>query len=101
MIFNRDKDARLERRRQALERIDKRGRLHYVLTTGVLGWGGFMFVIMTCIDIFVDHYRILSTILVGLVVWPLAGFGFGLWMWRSSEKQFDGPPNKPPSIIGN
>ena len=53
MIFNRDKDARLERRRQALERIDKRGRLHYVLTTGVLGWGGFMFVIMTCIDIFV------------------------------------------------
>jgi hypothetical protein len=94
--------AVFERQCKKWEETIRRGKLRFILTRGVLGWGCWMLVFMTCMSVFVDHHKLdMSTVVIELAIWPLAGYGVGLGMWRSLEKQFHDPANKPPSIIGN
>jgi hypothetical protein len=83
------------------ERIRERGKLRFVLTRGVLGWGGLMFVFMSGIGIFLHHgrfYLSLPGVAFGLLIWGTGGYLFGLWMWNWNEGQF-GHTKKPRSII--
>jgi hypothetical protein len=89
-----------EKQFQAWEKRRKRGKLHFVLTFGSLGWGGFMFVAMTCSDVFIRHHKLVwPVVIVGLFFWLIAGYGWGLYMWRRFEERFHGPTNSPPSIF--
>jgi hypothetical protein len=59
----------------------------YVLQRGVLGWGGPMFVVMT----FVVNRSTPTTpwwLLRSIVIWGLAGAGFGFTMWWMMERKY-------------
>src|ERR1035437_5315054 len=85
------KSAKFEKQRQSWEKTRKLGKLSFIIYRGVLGWGGFMFLWMTIFEVFVIH-RSLSWLfmLVSALIWPLAGYGWGLWEWRWLERRFQG-----------
>jgi hypothetical protein len=76
------------------KRVEARGRKHFIWTRGVLGWGGFMFVFMTTIDfarrgtLHRDVADYVFYIVLNLLIWPLAGYVWGRWVWSSMEKRF-------------
>ncbi len=97
-----DKFEKLEMQRRIWEKMRGRGKQSYALLNGALGWGGLMFLLMSCVKIFVEHERLdLPYIVIGVLIWPLGGYCWGLWMWILCEKRLQGSTNKPPSIIRN
>jgi hypothetical protein len=71
------------------EEVQARRRRRFVWTTGVLGWGGFMFLFGTLDDWYRAGYiRIpplrpfLSSTIPNLIIWPIAGYFFGAMLWR-------------------
>ena len=98
MIFRGYGTAKMVKKRQAWEKMRQQGKRSYILRRGVLRWGGFMFVLTTCTDIFVRHFPPhLRLMVVGLIVWPLTGYAWGLAMWIMHERFFFGWPKKQPS----
>ena len=94
------KSEMTEKQRQLWEKTRTRGKAHFVLTRGVLGWGGFMFIFMTCMHIFDSQGKIdWPFVIISLLIWPLGGYGFGLWMWRWAESRFHSA-DEPNSTIG-
>jgi hypothetical protein len=82
------------------QRTRTRGKYHYVVYRWVLGWGGFMFVFMTVFSYYLGYNRVFDShsVIIGLIVWPLAGLGAGLWTWHWNEKKmqdFEPAQNKP------
>jgi len=73
---------------ERLEKIRARGRTHYVLYTGVFGWGMSMFLMMTFWH-WHEKYGwhvpsrgdLYFSILVGLPLWSLGGYAWGAVMW--------------------
>ena len=68
-----------------------RKRKVYVWKNGVLGWGGFMFLFMTFFDWYSKGYiqiqmppvrRLLWMTIPSLIIWPIAGYGWGVTTWR-------------------
>ncbi len=97
-----DKSGKFEERRQAWEKKRQQEKRLFAFRYGSLGWGGLMFIFITCLDVFDHHYKLdWPLVFVSLIVWPLAGYGWGMWMWNWCEEHFHGPTNKPPSIIAN
>jgi hypothetical protein len=83
--------AVLEIRRQAWLRMQRQGKLSYVLRRGVLLWGGSMFVLFACWNAYQlrDHLDKLPVLLaLNAVIWSLGGMSWGLWTWHSCEKRF-------------
>ena len=61
----------LEKLREAWEKKRQRGKLRFVLMTGVLGWGGFMFIFTNCVYVFVNHQKLdWPLVIIGLIAWP-------------------------------
>ena len=62
------------------------GKRRFILRVGVIGFGGWMFLVMTAYD-FLRHHRPYSAtdyffvIALNLVIWPLVGYGFGRSLW--------------------
>jgi hypothetical protein len=81
--------------RERWRQMKARGKKSFILRVGVIRYGGFMFVVMTTLDLLRDKpsfpvgvgYYVVF-ILINLLVWTLGGSAFGLWMWRSYEKRF-------------
>jgi len=97
-----EKAEKLEKQRKSWEKTRKQGRQSFALLHGALGWGGLMILFMSCGTLLLDHKRLdWAYVLISVLIWPLAGYFWGLWMWRWCEKHFHGPTNKPPSIIAN
>jgi len=80
--------------RERWERLKKRDKRSFILRVGGCQWGGFMFVVMTAQSLlrkppfprqFIDY---LFEILLGLAIWPVAGYFFGLCMWTFYSKRF-------------
>ena len=102
MIFRGYGTAKLLKKRQAWEKTRLHGKRSYILRRGVLRWGGFMFLLTTCTDIFVRHFpphwRLM---VVGLIVWPLTGYAWGMAMWIMNKRFFFGWRKKQPSGSGS
>ena len=102
MIFRGYGTAKMAKKRQAWEMIRRQGKRSFILRRGVLRWGGFMFLLTTCTDIFVRHFPPhLRLMAVGLIVWPLAGYAWGSAMWMMNERFFFGWPRNQSSDSGN
>jgi len=76
------------------ERIKARGKKSYVLRYGVMGYGSLMFIFMT-VAFWLRHSpfpRGMSgfyvDVLINLLIWPLAGYSWGLAMWRFWEDYY-------------
>ena len=77
------------------DRIRAKGRKHYIFYDGALGWGGFMFVVMTCWqwhDKFGWHVPslklIFPTVFFELLLWSVAGYVWGELTWQLSYAKF-------------
>ncbi len=86
-------------KRQRWQKVKARGKKNFILRVGVLGWGGFMFVLMTVMFLIrkppfprqaIDY---IFEIAINLLVWPIAGYFWGTSMWRFYETYF-GEPNQ-------
>lgn len=66
------------------------GRTRWVLTNGVMGWGTTMFLAMTAINLFRDtgDIPLRTQLIIGMIVWPLAGFFWGQFMWTHFERSY-------------
>jgi len=74
---------------QRWEKVRQKGRLRFILLTGVAGWGLPMFAVMTfVVNRRPDSPPTPSFILVSAVIWALGGAVFGLSMWTISEKKY-------------
>jgi hypothetical protein len=76
------------------QQMKAKGKKSFILRAGIFRFGGFMFVLMTGIDLLrkppfpreVMDYAF--DITINLLIWPLAGYVFGFCMWHFYEKQF-------------
>ncbi|MGO8757305.1 MAG: hypothetical protein ACLQG3_04200 [Terracidiphilus sp.] len=94
-----DKVVVFEKRREKWTRARSHGKLHFILLRGVLWWSGFMFLFMTAFSVSVIQapfgWRLL---IVEVVVWPIAGYFYGLWVWHLMESKY-GPKSRNPYSI--
>lgn len=98
-------DRKLEKeakRRAKIEQVYRRGRTRFILTRGVFGYGLWMLVCVTVINRITRsngqfHFRpiSLSGILINLVIWPLAGYLFGSYMWGQFTSTHMGSSSTP------
>jgi hypothetical protein len=80
---------------EAWQRIRAKGRTHFIVTRGVLFFGGIMFVSMTAHNLIANKQE--SAIehilyaLMSLVIWPAAGYSWGVVMWKRFEPKYSNP----------
>ncbi len=99
---NLDKSEKFQKQRQMWMKWRQRGKQRFALWFGVIGWGGFMIIFMACARMLFERERLdLPWVFISLVIWPIAGYFFGLRLWRSLDEKFDGRTGTPPSIIAN
>jgi hypothetical protein len=80
------------RRERRLQRVKARGKKRFIIWVGVVRWGGLMFVVTTAPTLFTETpFRLaIGLVVLKLVIWPLGGYFWGLYMWNICEKQFSG-----------
>jgi hypothetical protein len=84
------------------EKTRLKGKRHFILYRGVLGWGLYMFFVMT----FYSHLKAvdfefsaldsisLSIVVINITVWMIGGFLYGWWTWSLSEKSYKNQQSK-------
>ena len=60
-----------------------------------------MTVFMNCIRVFVERKRLDWFLPIGALIWLVAGYFWGLFMWKWLEGLHRGPTSKPLSLFGN
>jgi hypothetical protein len=78
------------------EKIRVKGKTHFVLYRGVLGWGLYMFVVLTifnhlqAVDFQLSELKSISlpTVFINFIICILGGFVFGRLTWSLSEKSY-------------
>lgn len=84
-----------DRDRERLRAVRALGARRFILTRGVLGWGGLMFVICTVLPAFrlvpwfqdtAEHPAVFVP--VGAVIWLAGGALFGWLLWRTIARRF-------------
>lgn len=74
-------------------KIRAKGKRHFVLMYGVLGFGLTAFALSTVADYYGHAAKFASNSGhfwepgFSLLLWFLIGFGWGLWMWRYMERR--------------
>jgi hypothetical protein len=84
MEMSRNSQARWSRRRA-------RGRTHFVLTWGLLFWGGLMFVLMGLVYPIATRGSDALTaqwLMLNAGLWALGGLVFGFATWHFSERAY-------------
>jgi hypothetical protein len=78
-------------------KIRLKGKTHFIIYRGVLGYGLFMFLFNTIYQ----HLRLtgfelsslilipMETIIVNLIIWSLAGVAFGYMLWFIMERNYN------------
>ena len=90
-MIERENPAKFEKHRQAWEKLRQRGKVSFILYKGVLLWGGLMFVLTTCTNVFIRHdplNRLPMFLVIDALIWCLFGSIWGIWMWHRCEKRF-------------
>jgi hypothetical protein len=78
---------RLEKRRERMKRIVARGRGHYVVSWGMIGWGIPTALIFTWAMSAMQGMSFLGLLPLSLTLFPMGGYLWGAIMWRFIEAQ--------------
>ncbi|RJX37662.1 hypothetical protein D3P09_22070 [Paenibacillus pinisoli] len=76
------------------EQTRAKGKKNYVIFNGLLGWGIPMALLYTAVWTYIQHQEIAfnqelyQTLIISLVIFSVAGVGFGIWTWNTTEKQY-------------
>ncbi len=91
-------EMRIELDKWTPERLAKwektlgKGKKRFVWAEGVGGYGGGMFLGRMIADALGglrgNHMPFAVSLGINLLIWPLAGYFFGLWMWAWNEKSY-------------
>jgi|HubBroStandDraft_1064217.scaffolds.fasta_scaffold790455_2 hypothetical protein len=83
-----DKSEILERMREWWLKTRARGKQRFILLWGVLGWGAWMFIFTSAINIFGRHEKLGWFLPFSLLIWMAVGYGFGSSMWNHFEDKY-------------
>ena len=74
------------------QKLRAKGHLHYVLSADDLSWGLTMFLVMALFPyLFGTPFKVQGSfqhLLIGVVLWPLAGALYGIVTWFLCEKSY-------------
>jgi len=78
------------------EKIRVKGKNHFVLYRGILGWGLYMFIVLTIfnhlqqVDFDFSSLNSISLpiLIINFIVCSIGGWFFGVLTWANSEKSF-------------
>ncbi len=80
--------------RQQWKELQLRGKAHFIVVRGLVGFGGVMFILFAFFDFFARFYWH-TTVKIGLplfavqgVIFAIAGALWGASTWRSLERRF-------------
>ncbi|HUX27832.1 MAG TPA: hypothetical protein VMV39_03555 [Terracidiphilus sp.] len=91
--------TKYERQCDRWEKIRQKGKTRFLLLRGVLGYGGFMYLFMVCARVFVSHERLAWPYMLISCGWFVAGYFWGIWIWRWYDDEFHGAENRSASIL--
>lgn len=69
--------------------IRQRGKLHFIFFTGVIRWGvttAFLWTLMMWATN--PHFDVQVSLPIALILFPIGGLFWGLWVWSAMEKKF-------------
>ncbi|USI26665.1 hypothetical protein ACD631_09755 [Alteromonas macleodii] len=68
----------------------EKGKQHFVLVNGVLGWGVPTAILWSTLMEFLEpSENIWVRPIIALIIFPIAGIAFGYFTWNKSEKTFE------------
>lgn len=70
------------------ERIRRKGRRHFIWIRGVLVWGIIVAVFWSFWMSLMLGKPFRDNLALALIVFPIAGYFWGIWTWRLCERQF-------------
>lgn len=71
-----------------LKRLIDKGKWHYICVYGVLGWGVSTAILFSLLQVFSGEAAFVDAILLSLIMFPIGGFFWGLYIWSYLVKQY-------------
>ena len=70
-----------------LSKIASKGKWHYILFHGAIGWGVTTAVLFSLLQSFISEVEFTDNIWLALIIFPLGGIGWGAFMWSYYQKK--------------
>ncbi|HLV49163.1 MAG TPA: hypothetical protein VKY35_08895 [Aliidiomarina sp.] len=77
-----------QRQEEKLKKIIKKGKWSYVLKYGVIGWGLLTAIAFSGVLHFIGSTPFSETIVFSLIVFPIGGIFWGLFMWFYLSREY-------------
>lgn len=80
-----------EKDKKYWKKIREKGKRHFILYRGIIGWGiptGILYTIMIKGLKGVTIGDILGKLIISIIVFPIGGYFWGLWVWNIQEKKY-------------
>ena len=72
-----------------LDKVMAKGKWHYIILHGVIGWGISTAVLFSLLQSFTGEAAFIDVIGLSLILFPLGGVGWGVFMWSHFNKQIN------------
>jgi hypothetical protein len=72
-----------------MEKIITKGKWHFVLWRGVVGWGITTAILFKLIMFFLEGRPFTDALLTAFIMFPTGGILFGLTMWFVMKRNYD------------
>lgn len=78
-----------QQKSEKLKALVAKGKWSYVVKFGVLGWGVSTAILWSVFMHFIDRIPFTESIFLALVLFPIGGLFFGLFMWFFIIREFN------------
>ncbi len=72
-----------------LQKLIAKGKWHFVIVYGVLGWGISTALLVTLIQTSISSSSFIEQISTALVIYPVSGLAFGFVLWMMVNNQYN------------
>lgn len=81
-----------------LKQLMDKGKWPYILVYGVLGWGVSTAILFSLLQAFLGEVAFLDVLSLSLILFPIGGLFWGLYMWSYLGKQYAKAVNERSSV---